>query len=189
MVGLWLYTGLIALLGVERMYELAMSKRNAAKAFAGGAREYGRRHYRVMTVLHAAFLISCVAEPWLRQRAFPGALGFVALAFVLLAQALRYWAITTLGDRWNTRVIVMPDAPPITGGPYRFIKHPNYVAVVIELVAVPLVYGSWLTAIAFSLANAALLAVRIRTEEQALGEKWRDAFARKRRFVPGVRGD
>jgi methyltransferase len=188
-VGLWLYTGLIALLGCERLYELALSKRNAAEALANGALEYGRRHYRVMTVLHGAFLVCCVAEAWLGGRVFPGAPGFVALGFVLLAQALRYWAVSTLGEKWNTRVIVMPGAQPITAGPYRFIKHPNYVAVVIELLAVPLVYGSWLTAIVFSVANAALLAVRIRTEEAALGEKWRAAFATKGRFIPGAGGD
>lgn len=184
---LWLYTGFIALLGLERLYEFRLSSRNAAKAFAGGAREVGVRHYRVMIVFHTAFLICCVAEPWLLDRGFPGAPGLVALILALLAQSLRYWAVSTLGDQWNTRVIRVPGTPPITGGPYRFIKHPNYVAVVIELVAVPLIYGSWITAAVFSIGNAALLAVRIRVEEKALGQTWRDAFAGKGRFIPGGR--
>lgn len=185
---LWLYTGFIALLSLERLYELKLSNRNAAKAFAGGALEVGLRHYRVMTLFHTAFLLSCVAEPWLLGRESPGMPGLVALIFALLAQALRYWAISTLGEKWNTRVIVMPGSAPVTGGPYRFIKHPNYVAVVIELVAVPLIFGNWITAAVFSIGNAALLAVRIRAEERALGQKWQEAFAGKGRFVPGGKG-
>lgn len=185
---LWAYMAFLGLLALERLYELKLSTRNAAKAFANGALEVGIRHYRVMTIFHTAFLVSCVAEPWLLQREFPGIPGLVALVFALLAQSLRYWAISTLGDKWNTRVIVMPGTAPVTGGPYRFIKHPNYVAVVIELVAVPLIYGSWFTAAIFSIGNAALLAVRIRAEEKALGEKWHTAFAGKGRFLPGGKG-
>lgn len=186
---LWAYTGFIGLLALERLYELKLSKQNSAKAFANGALEVGLRHYRVMTAFHTAFLVSCVVEPWLLLREFPGVPGLIALVFALLAQSLRYWAISTLGDKWNTRVIVMPGTAPITGGPYRFIKHPNYVAVVVELVAVPLIYGSWITAAVFSIGNAALLAVRIRAEERALGEKWQAAFAGKGRFIPGGKGD
>jgi methyltransferase len=184
---LWAYTGLIALLGLERLYELRLSKRNAARALARGAREVGVGHYRVMTVFHAAFLVACVTEPWLLGRAFPGVPGVIALGLALFAQALRYWAIATLGEKWNTRVIVKPGDAPITAGPYRFIRHPNYVAVAIELLAVPLVFGSYLTAIVFTLGNAALLAVRIRSEERALGPEWQAAFDGKGRFIPGGR--
>jgi methyltransferase len=184
---LWAYTGLIALLGLERLYELRLSKRNAARALAAGAVEVGVQHYRVMTVFHSAFLVACVAEPWLLGREFPGVLGVVALGFALFAQALRYWAIATLGEKWNTRVIVKPGDAPVTAGPYRFIRHPNYVAVAIELLAVPLVFGSYLTAIVFTLGNAALLAVRIRSEERALGPEWQAAFDGKGRFIPGGR--
>ena len=141
-----------------------------------------------MTAFHTAFLVCCVAEPWLLNRDFPGVAGLVALIVALLAQALRYWAISTLGEKWNTRVIVTPGTPPITTGPYRFIKHPNYVAVVLEMISVPLIYGSWITAVVFSIGNAALLAVRIREEERALGLGWQQAFHGKRRFVPGGKG-
>lgn len=165
---LWLYTGLIALVGVERLVELRLSKRNAAWAFERGAKEYGQGHYPFMTVFHTAFLVACVAEPWLLDRAFPGALGFVALSLAVAAQGLRYWAITTLGPRWNTRVIVLPHGQVISHGPYRFVRHPNYVAVVTELLVLPLVHGAWLTSLVFTLGNAALLFVRIRVEEQAL---------------------
>ncbi len=182
---LWAYTALLTLVGLERVAELLISKRNAAAAFAKGAVEVGQAHYKVMAVFHTLFLLSCVAEPWLLGRAFPGLLGWVALTGAVLAQLLRYWAITTLGPRWNTRIIVLPEAPPVTAGPYRFLKHPNYLAVVIEMVCLPLIFGGFLTALVFSLGNAAILFVRIRAEEQALGSKYASAFAGKSRFVPG----
>jgi methyltransferase len=170
MVSLWLYSGLIALVGVERLVELRLSVRNAKWAFERGAKEYGQGHYPFMTVFHTAFLVSCVAEPWVFDRPFPGALGFVALGLAVGAQLLRYWAITTLGHRWNTRVIVLPKGEPlVTGGPYRFVRHPNYVAVCLELLVLPLVHGAWVTAVVFTLGNALLLRVRIRVEEVALG--------------------
>jgi methyltransferase len=178
------YLGLLALLGVERLVELRLSKRNAQLAFARGGREVGQAHYRVMTALHTAFLVCAVLEPWLLHRSPPGLLSWVALTVAVVAQALRYWAIGTLGERWNTRVIVVPDAPPVTGGPYRFMRHPNYLAVVLELAAVPLIAGAWLTALSFSLANAALLFWRIRVEEAALGPQWQAAFADHARFLP-----
>ncbi len=183
--GLWLYTGFIGLIALERVAELVISKRNAAWAFSHGAVEVGQAHYRVMAAFHTLFLIACLAEPWLTHREFPGSIGWVALIFAVLTQVLRYWAITTLGRRWNTRVIVLPNAQPVTHGPYRFLKHPNYVAVVLEMVCLPMIFNSVLTAVIFSLGNAALLFVRIRAEERALGDKYARAFAGKPRFLPG----
>jgi len=173
---LWLYTGLIALVGVERLVELRLSVRNAHWAFERGGVEYGKPHYRFMTVFHTAFLVSCVAEPWLLDRPFPMPWGFVALALSAAAMLLRYWAITTLGTRWNTRVIVLPEWEPVTGGPYKFFRHPNYVAVVLELLVLPLIHGAWLSSLVFTVGNAGLLFVRIRVEEAALGGKYAKAF-------------
>jgi methyltransferase len=184
MVSLWLYSGLIALVGLERLVELRLSVKNAAWAFARGGKEYGLPHYRFMTVFHTAFLLACVAEPWLLNRPFPMPWGFLALGLAVLAQALRYWAITTLGPRWNTRVIVLPDAPPVTGGPYRFVRHPNYVAVVLELLVLPLVHGAWLTALVFTVGNALLLRVRVRVEEAALGAQYAASFEKTPRLIP-----
>jgi methyltransferase len=183
---LWGYTALLVLVGVERIAELFISKRNAAEAFAKGAVEVGQAHYRVMALFHTLFLFSCLAEAWLVPHDFAPVLGWLALAGAVLAQGLRYWAITTLGRRWNTRIIVMPEAEPVTGGPYRFLKHPNYLAVVAEMVCLPLIYGGFVTAIVFSLGNAAILFVRIRAEERALGSKYAAAFAGKSRFLPGA---
>lgn len=182
-----LFTGLVALVGLERLAELRLSARHAARAFARGGVEVGHTHYRVMTIFHALFLVACVAEVWLRQPAFVPLTGLVALAGVISAQGLRWWAIATLGERWNTRVIVWPDVEPVTEGPYRFVRHPNYLAVVVELCCLPLVHGAWVTAIVFTLGNAALLATRIRVEESALGPRWAAAFAARPRFLPEVR--
>ncbi|HYO66133.1 MAG TPA: isoprenylcysteine carboxyl methyltransferase family protein [Archangium sp.] len=180
------YVGFLGLLGAERLVELVLSKRNAARAFARGGVETGQRHYRVMVVLHSLFLVACGAEVVGLSRPFPGALGFGALGVALVAQALRYWAIASLGDRWNTRIIVVPGLEPVTRGPYRFLRHPNYVAVVLELAAVPLIHGAWVTALVFSFGNALLLRVRIRAEEEALGALYAEAFADRPRFIPEV---
>ena len=180
---LWLYSGLIALVGIERLVELRLSKRNAEWAFARGGQEFGLPHYRFMTVFHTVFLIACVAEPWLLSRSF-SAWGYLFLALAVAAQGLRDWAITTLGPRWNTRVIVLPEAEPVTGGPYRFIRHPNYVAVVLELMVLPLVHGAWITALVFTVINALLLRVRVRVEEEALGSRYASSFANTPRLIP-----
>ena len=162
------FTWLIAVVGLERLAELAVSKRNAAWSFARGGVESGQRHYVVMVVLHTGLLVGALVEVWLRQPAFLPALGWTMLALVVAAQALRWWCIVTLGRQWNTRVIVVPGLPRVTGGPYRFLSHPNYVAVVIEGFALPLVHSAWITALVFTLCNAVLLSVRIRGENQAL---------------------
>jgi methyltransferase len=187
--GPWLYTALIALVAAERVVELRLSKRNAERALARGAVEVGRAHYPVMAAFHTAFLAACVGEAWCFADTLPRALEGAALAGAVGAQALRYWAIATLGDRWNTRVIVLPDAEPVTGGPYRYVRHPNYLAVVVEMVCLPLAHGGWRTAILGSLGNAAILYVRIRAEERALGARYAAAFADRRRFIPEVLHD
>ncbi len=178
------YLGFLVLLGLERLLELLLSLRNARRARAAGAMEAGRGHYPVMVAFHSLFLVSCAAEATLVPRPFPGALGWTALGVAVAAQGLRYWAVASLGVRWNTRVLVWPGLPPVTSGPYRFLRHPNYVAVVLEMVAVPLVYGAWVTAVLFSLGNLLLLRIRIRSEEEALGPSWAKAFASRPRLLP-----
>lgn len=164
-----MYYLLIAAIGIERLIELIISKRNARWAFAHGGKEFGRSHYPVMVAVHVALLIGCVVEVWTLHRPFFGWLGWPMLAVVALSQALRWWCVTTLGRRWNTLVIVLPQEPLVRRGPYRWLHHPNYVAVVTEGVALPLVHTAWLTALGFTVANALLLRVRIRVENEALG--------------------
>jgi methyltransferase len=163
-----LFTVLIAAVGLERLAELVVSKRNAAWSFARGGVETGQRHYLVMVVLHTGLLVGALLEVWLLRPEFHPALGYPMLALVVASQALRWWCIATLGRRWNTRVIVVPGLPLVTGGPYRLTSHPNYVAVVVEGLALPLVHSAWITAVVFTACNAVLLAVRLRVENAAL---------------------
>jgi methyltransferase len=162
------FTALVVAVGLERLAELVVSKRHAAWAFSRGGVEHGRRHYAVMVVLHTALLVGAVIEVWWLDRPFLPALGWPMLALVVASQALRWWCITTLGPQWNTRVIVVPGLPLVSRGPYRVLRHPNYVAVVVEGLALPLVHTAWVTAVLFTVLNAALLTVRIRVEDRAL---------------------
>jgi methyltransferase len=163
-----LFTALVALVGLERLAELVVSMRNAVWAFSRGGVESGQRHYRLMVALHSGLLVGSVIEVWVRRPAFVPALGWSMLVLVVAAQALRWWCINTLGRQWNTRVIVVPGLALVHHGPYRWLSHPNYVAVVVEGFALPLVHSAWITAIVFTVLNAALLAERIRVESAAL---------------------
>jgi len=185
-ISLGAYLAILAALAAERLCELLLSARNTRRAFAMGAIEASRGHYPVMAAFHTLFIAAAAGEAIILRRAFPGALGWAALAGALLAQALRYWCVATLGPRWSTRIIVWPEMLPVTNGPYRFVRHPNYLAVIIEMACVPLIHGCWLTALVFSAANAVLLAVRIRAEEAALGSRYALAFGSKPRLIPSI---
>lgn len=163
------YAALIVATGLERLVEMVISTRNARAAFLRGGIEYGRAHFPWMVALHTGLLVAALAEVWLLQRPFLPWLGWPMLALVVLSQVLRYWCISALGMQWNTRVIVVPGAQRVTGGPYRFLSHPNYVVVAVEGLALPLVHTAWMTALAFTLLNAVLLVCfRIPVEERAL---------------------
>ncbi|MGB3438476.1 MAG: isoprenylcysteine carboxyl methyltransferase family protein [Actinophytocola sp.] len=162
------YSVLVGLVAVERLAELVVAKRNMAWSLARGGRETGFGHYPFMVVLHTGLLAGCLLEVWLADRDFTSALGWPMLVLVVASQALRWWCIRTLGHQWNTRIVVVPGLPRVTGGPYRLFQHPNYVAVVVEGFALPLVHDAWVTAIVFTVLNAGLLTVRIRAEDDAL---------------------
>lgn len=165
----WWFTALIALIAIERLAELVVSTRNAAWSFARGAVERGRGHYLPMVVLHTGLLVGALIEVWVLDRPFHW-WGWIALLVVLLAQGLRWWCIGVLGRQWNTRVIVIPGGWRVSHGPYRWLRHPNYVAVVLEGIALPLVHSAWITAMTFTVLNAWLLAARLRAENAALAE-------------------
>lgn len=162
------FTLLIALVGAERIAELAVARRHRARAVAEGGIEYGRGHYPWIVAAQVGLLGGSLAEAWLLERPFVPALGWPMLGLAVLAQGLRWWCIAALGPRWNTRVIVVPSAPLVRRGPYRLVRHPNYAAVVVEGAALPLVHTCWLTALLFTAANLALLRTRIRIENTAL---------------------
>ena len=173
-----LYLMLILVLYAERLIELVVSRRNIRRLRARGGREYGRGHFPAMVLFHTLFPAVAAAEVLVLERAFPGVAGWIFLAVAVLAQALRWWTIATLGDAWSVRIVVVPDAAPVTGGPYRLVQHPNYLAVVLEVAAIPLVHGAWLTAAVASLLNIRLLKTRITQEERAMGPLYAAAFPR-----------
>ena len=162
------FLGLLLAVACERLLELAISERHRRALVARGAREFGRDHYPAMVAVHTGLLVAAPLEVWLLDRPFVPALGWAMVALVAGTMALRYWVVATLGARWTTRVLVLPGEPRIRRGPYRWLRHPNYVAVVVEVAALPLVHTAWGTAIAASVANAAVLAVRVRVEDRAL---------------------
>ena len=166
--GMDVYYGLLVVIAFERLAELVVSQRHAAESLRRGGVESGRGHFPVMVALHVALLVGCWVEPLALHRPFIPAVAWPMLAVVVAANALRWWCIATLGPRWTARVIVIPGMPLVTSGPYRWFAHPNYVAVVVEGAALPLVGSAWITACAFTAANAALLTVRLRCETRAL---------------------
>jgi methyltransferase len=164
-----MYYLFILAVGLERLVELVVSRLNAQWSIAQGGKEFGRGHYPAMVAMHVLLLVGCVVEVWALHRPFIPWLGWPMLVIVMLSTITRWWCATVLGKHWNPRVIVIPNAPLVRRGPYRWLHHPNYAAVVAEVVALPLVHSAWLTAIAFTTANALVLTVRIRTENEALG--------------------
>jgi methyltransferase len=161
----WILLGCIA---CERVAELVVSARHANGLLRRGGIEYGFGHFPVMIALHVALIAGCVAEPLALHRTFVPELGWPMLAVTVAANTLRWWCIRTLGPRWTARVIVLPGAPLVRSGPYRWFAHPNYVAVIVEGISLPLTGSAWITACAFTSLNAILLTVRIRCETRAL---------------------
>jgi len=154
---------------VQRLLELRYSRRNERRLRAKGAVERGAGYFPALVAVHAFWFVSTFLEGLLRGPEIP-AWWPVPLAAFLLVQPLRYWAILSLGESWNVRVLVAPGRKPVRSGPYRYFPHPNYAVVVVEVLTLPLIFGAWVTALVFSALNAAFLYVRIREEERALGE-------------------
>lgn len=183
------FVAFVVLVALERLAELRLSRRNERRLRQLGAREHAAGHFVVMQLLHTLWLVSSVLEvTWLRPPfqlwvSVPAALCFGA------GQCLRYAAIHALGGRWSVRVLTLPGAAPVARGVYRYLRHPNYLGVVLEIAALPLLHSAWRSAVVFSLANAALLAVRIRKEEQALRRNggYEDALGRLPRLWPSFR--
>lgn len=154
---------ILAFVTIERLAELWFARTNTRRLLARGAREHGRAHYPLIVAVHVLWLISL----WWLARTRPID-GFWLAIFVLLELA-RLWVLVTLGRRWTTRIIVLPDAPLVDRGPYRFLNHPNYWVVIGEIAVLPLVFGVWQVSLLFTALNVAVLTVRIREENRALG--------------------
>lgn len=157
---------IIALVAVQRLAELAYAERNTRTLLARGAVEVGRTHYPFIVAVHAAWLIAIVA-----LLPHDAHVNFVLLGLFVVLQGLRVWVLATLGPYWTTRIITLKDAPLVRGGPYRFIRHPNYAVVIGEIAVLPLVFGEVWVAVLFTILNAAVLTLRIRQENAALAAR------------------
>ncbi|HIO61295.1 MAG TPA: hypothetical protein EYN39_05760 [Deltaproteobacteria bacterium] len=170
MVSLWGFTLLVALLAAQRLWELRRSRRNEIRMREQGGFERFPEHYRVLVALHVSWFAAMLAEAWYFQTSPPLWMVIVGISGLVTGQILRYLAIQTLAERWSTRIYVVPDAPLIQHGIYRYVRHPNYLGVILEIAFVPLIHAAYMTALVFSLANVILLRHRIRLEELALDE-------------------
>ncbi|MCD8193877.1 MAG: hypothetical protein LUD74_04895 [Tannerellaceae bacterium] len=165
----WFFISFIIVL---RLAELVVSQRNEQWLLDQGAVEYGQGHYRFMVTLHICFFLSMIVEYFLRGQPTGSMLLF---ELYLLLLAVKVWVIHSLGKFWNTRIYRIPNAPLVKKGPYKYIKHPNYLVVVLEILLIPLVFRLYCTAIVFSVLNLMMLYVRIKTEDKALREEPEEA--------------
>ena len=159
----------VSIVIAQRIIEVIIAKRNEKRMLAAGAFEAGASHYPFMLALHVSFFLSLIIEVLLLDRTLSPLFLWFFILF-LLVQGLRVWCLASLGQFWNTKIIILPGANVVKKGPYQFIRHPNYLIVCIEILLLPLMFQAYFTAICFTLLNFAMLAVRIPTEEKALIE-------------------
>ncbi|RPI34272.1 MAG: isoprenylcysteine carboxyl methyltransferase [Chloroflexota bacterium] len=188
MVTRWVFAGLVGALALQRLAEVRHSRRNEAYILSKGGREHARPHFKKMVLLHSAWFAAMLAEVYLLARPFTPSLAAGAALLLVGGQFLRYAAIRTLGRRWTVRVMTLPGASPVNRGIYRYIRHPNYAGVALEIAAVPLLHGAFLTATVFSIANAWVLRERIMLEENALEQdnQYGSQFKNRPRFIPSM---
>jgi methyltransferase len=163
------YLLLIGLVILQRLAELAISKQHEIRLRARGAVEVGRGHYPWLVAMHTAFFVVLLLEIMLLSRR-PAAWWWLPFIAFLLAQALRIWSMVSLGERWTTRLLILPGTAPVHRGPYRYFRHPNYLVIIVELASLPLISQAYLTAAVFTILNAVLLSIRIPIEERALAQ-------------------
>lgn len=180
------FTSLVAIVAVQRLWELVRSRRHERALLARGGREHARAQMPWMSALHGTWLVAMILEVVLLRREASAGLAVAAGLVFLIGQGLRLAAMSALGERWTVRVITVPGAPPVDRGIFRWLRHPNYLGVVLEIAALPLVHGAWLTALVWSVANGVLLAARIRAEEAALrtDNDYEAGLGDRPRFVP-----
>jgi len=180
------YLALLGLVGLERLVELRISRRNQLKLEKLGVRKVAEPHFRWMVFVHAGVLACAAAEVLLLHRPLIPSLAIAMAALFVFTNALRWWVIRTLAGHWNVEVMASSRVGVVTSGPYRWVRHPNYVAVVIELFALPMIHTAWLTALAGTLANLEILRRRLRVEDGVLmaDPLYRSAMGGKPRFLP-----
>ncbi|MBM7584285.1 methyltransferase [Bacillus pakistanensis] len=172
----------------QRLIEVLIAKRNEKWMKSKGAKEYGKRHYRLMVAIHFLFFVSLIMESILGRSDLNSDWPLLVAVFFIV-QLCRVWVIMALGRFWNTKIIVLKDAEVVAKGPYKFIKHPNYLIVTIELIIIPLIFNAYWTLFIFAILNQLILAIRIPLEEEVLNKQtnYEDELTSKRRFIPLIR--
>lgn len=184
------FVGIVVAVFLQRLFELRISQRHVAYLLSQGGREHGSNYLWVVKVLQLSWFVAMIAEVWWLERPFVPALAAVGLSAAIAGQCLRYLSMQALGSRWTLPIITIPGAPVVDSGIYRYLRHPNWLGVILEIAALPLIHRAYLTAIFFSVANAVLMVKRIHTEEQALSEdnNYAYVFADRPRFIPRKQG-
>ena len=182
------YLALLTLVGLGRLVELRISRRNQRRLEKQGVRKIVEPHFRWMVFTHVGVLAGAAAEVLLLHRPLIPSLAIVMIALLVFANALRWWVIRTLAEHWNVEVMASSRVGVVAAGPYRWVRHPNYVAVVIELFSLPMIHTAWITALGGTLANLEILRRRLRVEEGVLmaDPAYRSAMGAKPRFLPGL---
>jgi methyltransferase len=177
----------VGMIIIQRLTELVVARKNEAWMKSKGAVEFGQGHYPAMVIIHSAFFIVFIVEVMYFDKNL-SAYWPILLALFLLTQAMRVWALTSLGKFWNTKIIILPGAEVVKKGPYKIIKHPNYLIVAVELIVIPLMFNAYFSMAIFTLLNIIILSIRIPAEEKALRDltKYESEFNNKRRFVPNL---
>ncbi|USK36316.1 hypothetical protein LIT25_16790 [Bacillus sp. F19] len=171
---------------VQRVSELFIAKRNETHMKSMGGEEHGGEHYPLIVAVHLLFLLSFTLEVMIFNKEI-SPLWMMILPIILITQVIRYWAVFSLGPFWNTKIIIVPGLEVVAKGPYRFMRHPNYLVVAVEILFLPILFQAYATAILFTVLNAAILSIRIPAEENALMKHtdYKKSFINKRRFIPG----
>lgn len=183
-----IFVGIVAAIFLQRLLELRLSQRNEARIIAQGGHEHSSNYLQVVKVLQLSWFLAMLAEVFWLDRPFVPALATFALIAAVVGQCLRYLSMQALGWRWTLPIMTIPGTPVIDQGIYRYMRHPNWLGVILEIPAVPLIHGAYLTAVLYTVANAFLLTMRIRTEEQALSEdnNYACVFKGCPRFIPKI---
>ncbi|WP_306821520.1 isoprenylcysteine carboxyl methyltransferase family protein [Metabacillus litoralis] len=179
---------LFSLLIVQRLTELFIAKKNEKWMINRGGVEHGNEHYPFIVSLHVLFLISLLLEVIIFQKELTE-LWVVLVPLLVITQLMRYWSVMSLGNYWNTKIIIVPNDIVVSKGPYQFIKHPNYVVVAVEILIIPLLFEAYITSLVFTMLNVVMMTIRIPAEEKALQTytNYQEVFTVKSRFLPKKR--
>ncbi|MEB1809131.1 MAG: isoprenylcysteine carboxyl methyltransferase [Bacillaceae bacterium] len=178
---------ILSIVIIQRLVELLIAKSNEKWMRNRGAYEVGQAQYKYIVLVHVFFFISFISEVIFLQKT-PASWWWLPFVFFIIAQSIRVWSLSSLGRFWNTKIIILPGANVVAKGPYRFMRHPNYVIVSLEILMLPLIFQAYATAIIFTVANALVLSVRIRQEESALqgATDYQQKFEKRLRFFPTI---